>query len=197
LLGVVFGFQAWRLAVSVFAVILPWFGSAWIVLSHLLLGFAIGVTARISPWWERGLMLGLIFCIPSVPGAWSVQPWYAAPLVAESLAVGLLVAAITDALYPSEGKQFRHPVVAKQPRRFVRRRSGVTPLGAVSRRLAEGKARLDRLEQERKAGRQPGFGKPVEDRIVWSELLDLELQDIDEQLDRIRQESGTPPSQGE
>jgi hypothetical protein len=52
------------------------------------------------------------------------------------------------------------------------------------RRLAEEKTCLDHLDAERAYRRDSGFGKTTEDRILWSELLDLELQDIDEQARR-------------
>lgn len=57
---------------------------------------------------------------------------------------------------------------------------------APRRRLAEGVAALERLEAEREDRNDPGFGRAIEDRIVWRQLIELELQDIDEQLDRIR-----------
>ena len=44
-LGTIFGFQSWRLAEYVFAVSIPWYGQAWIWLSLVFLGFAIGATA--------------------------------------------------------------------------------------------------------------------------------------------------------
>ncbi len=57
-------------------------------------------------------------------------------------------------------------------------------------RLAEEKARLEHLDAERASRSDSGFGKATEDRIVWRELLDLELQDIDEQVRRICQAAG-------
>ena len=57
-------------------------------------------------------------------------------------------------------------------------------------RLAEEKACLEHLDAERAYRGDSGFGKATEDRIVWRELLDLELQDIDEQVTRICQAAG-------
>lgn len=57
-------------------------------------------------------------------------------------------------------------------------------------RLAEEKACLEHLDAERAYRGDSGFGKATEDRIVWRELLDLELQDIDEQVRRICQAAG-------
>jgi len=55
----------------------------------------------------------------------------------------------------------------------------------VRQRLAEEKARLERLDAERERRGDPGFGRTAEERIVWFELIELELQDIDEQVSRI------------
>jgi hypothetical protein len=52
-------------------------------------------------------------------------------------------------------------------------------------RLAESRARLDRLDRERSRTGNRLLGKGVEQRIIWLELLDLELQDIDEQIERV------------
>ena len=57
-------------------------------------------------------------------------------------------------------------------------------LVAVRDRLADEKAILDHLDAERESLRNPRFGKAAEDRIVWGELIELELQYLDEQLGR-------------
>jgi hypothetical protein len=57
-------------------------------------------------------------------------------------------------------------------------------------RLAEEKACLEQLDAERAQRGDSSYGKATEDRIVWSELIDLELQDIDEQVRRICREAG-------
>ena len=56
---------------------------------------------------------------------------------------------------------------------------------SIHERLAEARVRLERLDRERSWSGNPLLGKAVEHRIVWRELLDLELQDIDEQIERI------------
>jgi hypothetical protein len=58
------------------------------------------------------------------------------------------------------------------------------------RRLLEEKARLDRFQAERDRLGDPAYEKAAEDEIIWSELVELELQDIDEQLTRIRNSAG-------
>ncbi len=55
----------------------------------------------------------------------------------------------------------------------------------IHERLAAARARLDLLELERSRSGDPLLGRAVEQRIVWRELLDLELQDVDEQIERI------------
>jgi hypothetical protein len=55
----------------------------------------------------------------------------------------------------------------------------------IRQRLAEEKARLDRLDAEQELRGDARFGKTTEDRIVWGELIELELQEIDEQVSRI------------
>ena len=60
----------------------------------------------------------------------------------------------------------------------------------IKQRLAEEKSLLDQLDSEREYRSDSNFRKTAEDRIVWGELLDLELQEFDEQLNRIRQTAG-------
>lgn len=53
------------------------------------------------------------------------------------------------------------------------------------KRLAEAFDCLQRLDEQRAMGGDPRFGRFVEDRILWRELLELELQEIDEQIERL------------
>lgn len=59
------------------------------------------------------------------------------------------------------------------------------------KRLSEGFARLEKIERERSQGRDSIFSRFVEQRIIWRELLWLELQDTDEQIERICSAVGT------
>jgi hypothetical protein len=52
-------------------------------------------------------------------------------------------------------------------------------------RLAKAAAYLERLDVERFAHGNPNLGKTIEERIIWRELLDLELQEFDEQMERL------------
>jgi len=61
------------------------------------------------------------------------------------------------------------------------------PLLATMRRqrLAEAAARLENLEAQRELHGDSHLGMTTENRIVWNELIELELQEIDEQVNRI------------
>jgi len=191
-LGVIFAFQSWRLAKYAFAVSIPWVGLAWIWLSHIFLGFSVGATARATCWWKRGFLLGLVFSIPSAFGALALGlRWtpYGVAAIAAGVVSGLLIALIADALFP------RAPAPTNQhsPGRLLgtgNAKSEKCNAQTIWHRLAEGKACLERLDAERACRGDSGFGRTTEDRIVWGELLDLELQDIDEQVSRICQAAG-------
>jgi len=52
-------------------------------------------------------------------------------------------------------------------------------------RLAEAFGLIEHIQQQRREGHDALWAKFVEERLIWRELLDLELQDVDEQLERI------------
>lgn len=52
-------------------------------------------------------------------------------------------------------------------------------------RLVRGFSRLQDIQLVRNHRQDPHFGKAVEERIIWRELIELELQDVDEQIERI------------
>lgn len=60
---------------------------------------------------------------------------------------------------------------------------------AARQRLARGAALLRQLELERESRDDPAFGRAAEERIIWRELFDLELQEVDEQITRRARES--------
>ena len=60
-----------------------------------------------------------------------------------------------------------------------------THRSAVQERLADAAACLDRLDQARGMCGDPALGKAIEEGIISRELLDLELQEFDEELERI------------
>ena len=55
----------------------------------------------------------------------------------------------------------------------------------VYERLAKAAAYLEGLDEERAAGGDPNLGKAIEKRIIWRELLDLELQEFDQEIERL------------
>jgi hypothetical protein len=60
----------------------------------------------------------------------------------------------------------------------------------IRHRLEEGKTCLEYLDAERECRSDPSFGRVIEEQVVWGELLELELQDVDEQLSRICDAAG-------
>ena len=56
-------------------------------------------------------------------------------------------------------------------------------------RLAEEYLTLLSLERDRKVEQNPHLGQVIEQGIIQRELLELELQDLDDQLERIRRVS--------
>jgi len=153
-----------------------------------------GLLATGPQWWERGLVFGLVFSIPAAAGWYALALRWAlggAAAIAAAVAAGLLIASVAYALLP-------RPRISTDRRSSVSQRSigvggassgqcAVSPLRA---RLADEQRRLARLDAERERRGDSGFGKAAEDRIVWGELLELELQDLDEQLSRIRGAGG-------
>jgi hypothetical protein len=180
-LGAVSGFQFWRLAIG-FVPAIPWYGLAWIPLSFALLGLSIGITAPFARWWKRGLVMGLACSLPTAAGALVLglrpMPYLVIPL-AGGLSTGVLIAWLSDVMFA------QRPVVSELAVP-VYPRPEFLPEGPVHQRLEEGKQRLEEIEAERQKRRDREFDREEEERIIWGELLDLELQDIDEQIRRIR-----------
>jgi hypothetical protein len=58
-------------------------------------------------------------------------------------------------------------------------------------RLVQGFSRLQDIQLVRNHRQDPYFGKTIEERIVWRELLELELQDVDEQIERVSVATGS------
>ena len=52
-------------------------------------------------------------------------------------------------------------------------------------RLALAAAFLERLADDRVRSGDPHLDKSLEKRIIWRELLDLELQEFDEEIERL------------
>ncbi len=195
-LGAALGLQGWRLAI---ALAVPWYGAVWVWLGHLFLGVSVGMTAGLARWWKRGIGLGLAFGIASGFGALVLgMKWvpFGVESITASVVSGVLTALIADAVFPLAVTRSNpeNPRARVAPRhQFSQRPEAVSAVsGETGRRLARGVAALDELERERARRRKPGFGKAAEDRIVWGELLELELQDVDERLDQAGREAASP-----
>jgi len=144
--------------------------------------------------WMRGLMLGLVFSTAHAFGA-GAQGFRWAPhgiaAITEGLAAGLLLAFLVKALIqPTSSAATRGPAGHAASDEWDRY--------ATYLRLAEEKACLEHLDAEREYRGDVDFGKTTEERIVWKELLDLELQEIDELVTRVCQTAadGAGPSTG-
>jgi hypothetical protein len=57
--------------------------------------------------------------------------------------------------------------------------------GPTHDRLKKAVAELEEIEAMRAMTNNWLFGKFTEDRLIWRELLELELQDVEEQVERI------------
>jgi hypothetical protein len=196
-LGVVFGFQGWRLAKYGFDLSTPWYGPACILLSHVFMGFSLGATSGAARWWNRGLLFGLVFGIPSAFGAHALGlRWvpYGVAAITGGMAAGLVMAFILDALFPRSRKSADQlPPVSEQPAGADQAKPEACAAKTIRQRLAEERACLEDLDAERDRRGDAAFGKTIEDRIVWGELLELELQEIDEQVSRICRVTGRRP----
>jgi hypothetical protein len=190
-IGALFGFQGWRLAQEGYPVAMPWYGALWVFACHAVLGVAVAVTGRVS-WWKRGAGLGVLFSLPSVLMLRTVdRAWapLAIALCAGSIAAGMIIAFLTDTVCPLEtkAKADRAPAVPTPEHHSEPASAGQrSASGVAGRRLKEGKRALDDLDRQRRLRHDESFGHEAEDRIVWRELIDLELQEIDSQLDRYR-----------
>jgi hypothetical protein len=197
-LGAALGIQGWRLAL---ALAVPWYGALWIWIGHLFLGISVGMTAGVARWWKRGLGLGLVFGAISAFGALSLGmrlvPYGAAALTV-CLASGVLTALIADAVFPAvlRRRKSEKAAVRKTGRRDSPKRAN-RGLSETGLRLAREARILENLERERVRRRKPGYSRTAEDRIVWSELLELELQDIDERLEKICEQTEDPSKNGQ
>ena len=58
-------------------------------------------------------------------------------------------------------------------------------------RLERALSRLQGIQLVRNHRQDRFFGKSAEERIIWRELLDLELQDVDEHIERISVAAGS------
>ncbi len=160
--GAIVGVQGCWLAGYGFGASIPWYGRVWILLSHLVPGFSVGATAGLTCWWKRGPVLGLPAAIPSSFGA------VALGLRWTPYGVAALAEGVAAGLLIAFVADALHPQARTQRYTARHAESEECVSYATYRRLAEEKACLERTE-----------------------LLELELQDIDEQANRICQAAGS------
>jgi hypothetical protein len=150
-------------------------------------------TRKILLTTALGILFGLLFGIPpalALQRLGFIRLAYVA--VAMALLVGLSLA------YSLVGFVIAPPVAPPPTEEAPPRNTTAPPpcanrtITAVDKRLADAKACLDAIDDERQHLGRPAFGETTEQRMIWRELLDLELQDIDEQMDRIRHEESVP-----
>ena len=60
-----------------------------------------------------------------------------------------------------------------------------TRTSVLQERLSKAAAYLEHLDEERAERGDSTLGKPIEKRIIWRELLDLELQEFDAEIERL------------
>ena len=68
-----------------------------------------------------------------------------------------------------------------------------TAICPTRQRLAEAFSLLESVQLDRMYRRDSLFSRLVEERIIWRELIDLELQEADEQIERIFASAGGNP----
>jgi len=100
---------------------------------------------------------------------------------------------ISTRLFASAATSAALPAGAGEPPPRCANGSCAAASEAVRERLAAEVAALEQLDCERERCHDRRLGKLTEDRIVWGELLDLELQDIDEQVSRIVRATSARP----
>ena len=158
---------------------------------RMLLAAGLGAVLGFQSWRVAEHAFGV-----SIP--WYGPAWISA--ITTGLGVGLLIAFLTDAPFPrARTSTDRGSPRSERASRPEDSNSWERDTDTIRQRLAEEKACLGRLDAERKRRGDLGFGKPTEDKIIWGELLELELQDIDEQVSRIcgaagGGASGRPPA---
>jgi len=115
-------------------------------------------------------------------------------LKGDESAIGRVLRAISDALFRRGRIPANKPLLGLEQQRAPGSTNNAPCHTNTNRhRLAEAVARLERLEAERERQGDSRFGKTTENRIVWGELIELELQEIGEQVSRVCSAAGRGP----
>ncbi len=180
-MGGVFGLEIWWIARNLLPGPIPTFCFLCIVISHILLGFSLGASGFMG-WWKRGLIFGVVIS-PVTIGSLTVGSTrivYGLAAMAATLIAALFIGLVSEAVFPRAITRIRP----------VQKHDDTLPMEMFKRakvstrdRLSEGRTCLEYLEMERESSGDRRFGRELEDRIIWRELLELELQDMDQRQD--------------
>lgn len=101
--GIILGFVAWALAIMIYGAI-PASGIVAIILSFIVMGFVIGISAWKIKWWIHGFSIGLIISLPSSFGAVWVGGGTAFILykVVAGIIFGFLIELLTTVVFKAE-----------------------------------------------------------------------------------------------
>jgi hypothetical protein len=64
-------------------------------------------------------------------------------------------------------------------------------MNSLQERLASSASALERLDREYSFGSDQLLAQAIERRIIWRELLDLELQNFDEKIEQLLERADT------
>jgi hypothetical protein len=125
-----------------------------------------------------GMMFGLLLALPPALAVRSSGlAWF--PFGFATVLPGMVAANLLAYLV------VRFVLGARLPEPYRPRRRRMIIDSPINHRLSDAVGQLERMESERVRCRDRRYGKRAEERIIWNELLDLELQEIDEQIQRI------------
>jgi len=107
--GLVLGVLLGLLAARTVAQGMPISGLAAMVLSLVVAGFALGISALRWCWWLHGLLLGAIALLPlSLAGVWAGLKWWPGFvfLLGGGLIGGFLIELVTSVIFGAAGGRF-------------------------------------------------------------------------------------------
>lgn len=136
-----------------------------------------------------GVVVGSFLGVPPAVGAHALGlGWmpYGAAVITIGVLAGICMGCLANRLLPSWENESSPSPREKEKHESERGPVNEPRRNAKHRRLLDEKACLDRLADERLRRADEAFGSSTESRIIWSELLELELQDVDDEVSRVR-----------
>jgi len=134
-------------------------------------------------------MVGSFLGVPPAVGAHALGlGWmpYGAAVITIGVLAGICMGCLANRLLPCGQDESSPSPPEKETREGERGRVDEPRRNTKQSRLLEEKTCLDRLADERLRRADEAFGRSTESRIIWGELLELELQDVDDELSRVR-----------